>query len=987
VTKSLPFLADFETRSKHSHQSSGMVVSQHSVLRIDPSDGGTPSPSSTASRSFTRDLMSVRSFRASRDSLFLVALTFLSASGLFAQSNPLSGRIVGRVIDATTGQGLADVGVQIVGTTLGVQSGLEGRFAISSVPAGTVTIQVRRLGYAPKTITGLILTAGQTLEQNITMETATIRLAATVVTAAAERGSVSEALDAQRTATGVVNSITSEQIAKSPDSDAAQAVQRVSGVTVQSGRYVFVRGLGERYTTTQLNGTRVPSPEPERRVVPLDLFPSSLVEAITTSKTFTPDQQGDFSGAQVEIKTREFPARTQFSMQSTVGYNSGSTGKTILRGATVGGESFAAAGSERDLPYVFSIVKNFQGLSLTQADRNFLISQFRNAWTPTTVSGAPNTSTSMSFGGVQPVLGQHIGFLASGTYALATELKSKQVRALADRGITPGETVEIDRFEGTTGSQSVLWGGLANFSTLIGGHSRISFNNTYNRTADNDARVERGQFENEGLRAQIDRMQYVQRSVRSTQVAGDHQVGRHVLAWLVTSSAVTRDEPDRSEFVSVIEQDTPGGPEALRWLSTGNAGAVRTFSTLDEKALEGRVNYQHSFSTGLKQHFVKLGAFYRDNDRDADTKAYAISGSLAPLALREQRPEALFAGPFSGDKANVFNIFPLAQGGAYTAADRIAAGYVMGELGLSERWRLVTGARLEHSALTVNAQSTLGAPVSINRDWTDVLPSVALNLTLNEATNLRISAAKTLARPEYRELAPIKSRDVLNGDDLEGNPDLQRTRIQNFDARWEWYPSPDEIVSIGVFAKRFDQPIERVYRAAGANSRFIAYVNADEATNYGVEIEARKNLESFGRMFRPLTLFTNVTVMESQITLGAGQSAATNAERRMVGQAPYVINAGLTYASDGGSTSATLLFNRTGERIDAAGDLPLPDVVQVPRNVLDLSLRFPLLVKGLSGRFDARNLLDEPFTTVQGTVTRESWKASRVFQFGLVWKP
>jgi hypothetical protein len=107
----------------------------------------------------------------------------------------------------------------------------------------------------------------------------------------------------------------------------------------------------------------------------------------------------------------------------------------------------------------------------------------------------------------------------------------------------------------------------------------------------------------------------------------------------------------------------------------------------------------------------------------------------------------------------------------------------------------------------------------------------------------------------------------------------------------------------------------------------------------------------------------------------------------MVGQAPYVINAGLTYASDGGSTSATLLFNRTGERIDAAGDLPLPDVVQVPRNVLDLSLRFPLLVKGLSGRFDARNLLDEPFTTVQGTVTRESWKASRVFQFGLVWKP
>src|SRR6185503_16754788 len=280
-----------------------------------------PRPKTTA--------MQIRIPRAfARNSSLALSAALLLASTAHAQAR--TGRIVGRIIDAGTGQGVTDAGVQVVGTTLGTSSGLEGRFALSRVPSGTVTIQVRRLGYQPKTITGLLLDVGKTLEQNVSLDPATLKLAANVVTATSERGSVSEALDQQRTATSIVSSVTTEQIARSPDSDAAQAVQRVSGVTVQGGRFVFVRGLGERYTTTQLNGTRVPSPEPEKRTVPLDLFPSGLIEQITTSKTFTPDQQGDFSGAQVEIKTREFPARRQFTYQATVGYNPDVTGKNIL---------------------------------------------------------------------------------------------------------------------------------------------------------------------------------------------------------------------------------------------------------------------------------------------------------------------------------------------------------------------------------------------------------------------------------------------------------------------------------------------------------------------------------------------------------------------------------------------------------------------------------------------------------------------------------
>ena len=275
------------------------------------------------------------------DRFAFVARTTLVIGLLFAVTLPLAaqtptGRIVGRIVDAETGRGISDAGIQLVGTTSGTMSGVEGRYTLSAVPAGTITIQVRLLGYQPKTVTGLQLAAETTLEQDISLSASTVQLETQVVTADAERGSVNSALDTQRNATGIVNAVTAEQIQRSPDGDAAQAVQRVSGVTVQDGKYVYVRGLGERYTTASLNGARIPSPEPERRVVPLDLFPSSLIQSVTTSKTFTPDQPGDFSGASVEIQTREFPAARQVSYSASSGLQQCRDGQLRSRRATRG---------------------------------------------------------------------------------------------------------------------------------------------------------------------------------------------------------------------------------------------------------------------------------------------------------------------------------------------------------------------------------------------------------------------------------------------------------------------------------------------------------------------------------------------------------------------------------------------------------------------------------------------------------------------------
>ncbi|MGH7718096.1 MAG: TonB-dependent receptor domain-containing protein [Gemmatimonadaceae bacterium] len=898
-------------------------------------------------------------------------LVLLSTAALAAQAAP-AGRIVGRIVDAQSGRGLSDAGVQVVGTTFGTMSQFEGRFSVANVPAGTVSLHVRLIGYQPKTVTGILLNAGQVLEQTISLEPSATQLAAIEVTAAAERGTVNEALDAQKNATGIVSAVTSEQIARSPDSDAAAAVQRVSGVTVQDGRYVFVRGLGERYTTTSLNGSRIPSPDPERKVVPLDLFPVGLIQSVTTSKTFTPDQPGDFSGAQVNIRTREFPAQRQTTYSLSVGYNDRATGSSVPASPNEGLEWLGFAGSGRALPGVVSAAGNF-ATPPTQPQINQMVGAFRNAWSANDRSGSPNTSLGISVGGNDPVFGQQVGYIASLTYGYSQELRGDEIRAFAVPTPDRGEE-EVDRYEGTTGRSSVLWGGLLNLSTLVGSSSRLSLNNTYTRSADNEARRETGFDEDDAATNIIDRLRYVERSVWSSQLQGEHELGsRHHVDWSVSAAGVTRDEPDRSEMV----YRDPGTGEEPFWLNDPEA-AVRTFADLNEQSYNAGVNYGLRIGDAGREHVLRVGGLFRYTDREAATRAYSIRGNL-DLEDRRLAPEEIFDGRFSNGGSDVFSIAPLLDGGVYTAEDLLGAGYAQLEYRVSDRITAIGGARVEHAVTDVTSTPQFGRPVQADPTYTDVLPALTVNVALTENQNLRFSASQTLSRPEYREIAAIGFREVLGGEQVRGNPLLRRALIQNADVRWEWYPNAGEVLSVALFAKHFDDPIERIYRGT-SGTRVTTFENARGAENYGVELELRKGLGFIG--IEPLAFFGNATVMHSNIELGGDNDDA----RAMVGQAPYVINAGLTYASGGGRASATLLYNVVGRRIYSAALNPLPDIHEEARHVVDLSLRFPV-VGSLSAKVDAKNLLDEPYEATQGAVTREFYRAGRVYAVGFTWRP
>jgi TonB-dependent receptor len=924
--------------------------------------------------------------RVSRIFALLFPLLSLAVPARLTAQAPTTGRIVGRVIDAASGAGLSDAGVQVVGTTVGTMSGVDGRFAIPNAPAGTVTLLVRRIGFAPKTVTGLFLEAGTTLEQNVSLVAASLQLSAQVVTAESERGSVNAALDDQRNSVNVVSSITSEQIAKSADGDAAQAVGRVSGVSVQDGKYVFVRGLGDRYTQTSLNGARIPSPEPERKVVPLDLFPTGLLQTITTVKTFTPDQSGDFSGAQVDIQTREFPARRTWAMSTSVGGSDAVVGRRFAMPARVGGDLLAIGAGTRALPGFIQQFGNFSSTTPGQSDYNRMVSEFRNSWSPRGQEGGLNGSTSVSVGGNDPVFGQRVGYLVSGTYSYSQEAKLDQVRALAlaQDGSTPSE---VDRYEGESGKSSVLWGGMANFSTLLGGRTRLAFNNTYNRTMDSEGRREQGFSENLGIPFIITRQQYVERSVRSSQLLLQSDLtARQKLELAVSASGVTRAEPDRSEFVQAIFNDpNTGAPMAPQWFSSSNEGAVRSFADLSEDAYEARGHYRLQFGETGRTLALKVGGLGRYGTRDATSTAYSVSASGLSQAERELPPEQIFNGRYTGAGDAVWRVTPIGVGGTYSSSDYQFAGFGMVEKEFGPRWQLITGARLEYSDVLVTAEPTVGATTRTNPVFTDVLPALAVTFRPTERMNLRASASQTVSRPEYRELAPIQYREVIGFDNVIGNPDLQRALIQNYDVRWEWYPGAGEVLSIAAFAKRFTNPIERIYRGT-SGTRIITFVNAEGADNIGLELEARKNLDFLTPRLANFSVSTNATIMRSEIRIDPTAGSVTSASRAMVGQAPYMFNTGLTWTSNTGATSATLLYNVVGARITEAGEIPLPDVRERERHLVDFAMRLPVGDR-LSMRLDAKNLLDAPYRLEQGPITRERYRVGRLFSMGFSWRP
>lgn len=888
-----------------------------------------------------------------------------------------TGRIAGRVVDASSGRPLAAARVTIQGIAQGVSTNAEGRYAIDGVQPGARALTIARVGYTSKTITGVTVAAGATVTTDVSLTEAAAELEEITVTAERERGTVSRALDEQRTALNVTSVITREEITRGPDDNAAEAVQRVSGVTVEGGRYVFVRGLGERYTTTELNGARLPSPEPDRKVVPLDLFPAGVLESINVSKTFTPDQEASFSGAQVNLRTRVFDTEPFMQFGASVGYNSAATFQDVLRAPNDGINMFGVSGSARNKPG--GLNGNLNGAG--PAEQAEILRSFRPVYLAEQGTAPPNFTLSASRGDAVQALGREIGYLAALSYQRRQEALVNETRVTPT--IAGGKVIPLNEFDANTGRESTLWGGVLNLGTEFGSGTRIELNNTYDHTSDNEALRLVGVSEEVGRLLDITRLMFVERSLLSSQLRGEHAWrDRHTGNWSATYSRVTRDEPDRSEFTRTLEENPVTGADQLVFAGQAFAPTLRSFTELSEYSGTLQGSYKVRFGGPSLPAQVKVGGLYRYTDRNAEGQSFDLVNAGLTYQDRALEPGEIFGGRFYGANNLGIRLAPNIFGTTYTATENLAAGFAMVEYPLTSRLNLVGGARVEWAQIEVDALDVVGQTVTGDLNNTDILPALALNYRITDRQNLRFSASQTLSRPEYRELAAVTGRPFV-GDFLQfGNPNLKRALIQNYDLRYEHYPSAGEVMSIALFGKRFQDPIERVLIPQGSNAA-VTFRNADQAISYGVEVELRRRLGFVAEPLDDLTLSANGTLVRSDVDFGGVQGAevATNQNRPLLGQAPYVVNFGLTYQAPN-DASATVLLNAVGKRITEVGLGGFPDSYEQARSSLDFALEYPVFGNAAL-RLEGENLLNTEHQIKAGDLTRVRYKTGASLSVGV----
>lgn len=905
-----------------------------------------------------------------------LAIVAVPASLLAQEAEGATGRVQGRVVNAEDGSAVSSASVQLQGTEIGTITDLNGRYQLRDVPVGSYDLVVSSLGFARKTVTGVTVEAGEIVRVDVTIEPEAVRVSGITVSVDQEKGTAAALLNEQKRALTVSDAVGEEQISGLPASDAAESARQIAGVTVSQGKFVFVRGLGKRYSQTFLNGSPLPSPEPEKSVVPLDLFPAGFLESLTVQKTYTPDQPADFSGGSVDIETKEYPDRFSFSATLGSSLNAQSHLSDGYLSYDGGGTDFLGFDDgTRDLPSLIQDELGGLGGQQMPADpaaRERFGEAFAtdglDQFSPSSGGTPPNLDLGFSMGDRVELFGKDFGYIVSGTYSSDFHLRDDEVeREWEAEAFDPDvvESVEASGRELTPdvslaqvrATHSVDWGAMGNFTMSLGPEHEISLKTLYNRNADDEARRFRGDNrEDFGAELVNERLRFVSRSMGWGQLSGQHRLGATTIEWKATAARATRDEPGLRETVSA----RPFSAEASDPFFVSDEGSTPRylFDSLTDDDLNGGVDWTVPFGfVGDAGAEFKVGAFARTRSRDFRARRFQwrIRGDFQSLeeALTPENIVGSLTGPGQVTLREVFQ-----PGDDYTTDDETLAGYGMVTLPLGPV-ELVGGARVEEYDLVLDVEAggtAAGDPFDSRLSSTDVLPAVNAKVAVTDAMNVRAAFSETLDRPEFRELAPFLFTEATSLRSVEGNPDLQIADVRNWDLRWEWFPSPGETVSVSGFHKDLTRPIEQVFISAAAIT--YSYQNADDGELYGAEFSFRKKLGFLTPALEGFTLGGNLTLVDSEVQVSEeGVFDPTNQVREPEGQSNYSVNASLSYRDPGGGTEADVSFHVFGERITAAGGGGIPDIEEQPRPVLDLSFEQPLW-RNMELELKAENLLD-----------------------------
>lgn len=914
---------------------------------------------------------------------FLTALVLLSV----ALSTPAqtSGRA------AVAGVVKDDTGAPIPGVTVVASreqsepavavTGMEGEFRIGDLSPGAYGIEVALDGF--QTVkTDVKLVTGQKLDVAFKMVPAFGEVVE-VVAEAARTGEVA-VLESRREAPVVSDSISSEEIRRTPDSSAASVVERLTGVTLVGDKYVFVRGLGERYSGTTINGSTLPTTETEKRVVPLDLFPAKLLDSVNVVKTYTPDKPGDFGSGVVEMTTVQFPQTSSLKVSLGTSYAGGVTGGSFRRYS--GGLSRWGNGGQKmpsSIPSEFLQRKSILNpAGFTPQELEIIGEAFVGDWTGREISAAdPGSDFALTFG---TTLGR-LGLVFSGVSTRGFDEVDEIQRYF---GFDVGDDlIAYNDYDLQSAKETASVGLVGNLSYRLTDNNRVFLNTVLTRDASSEDRLQEGLQTNSGGEIRDYRVRYQLEEVRSARLSGEHNLAApgigSLVEWSLTSSEATNDSNLRE---NIYREAADGVFE----MQTGfaDSGKLEYFD-LDDEIEQGGVSYTAFYALGADvSGSVKGGVSRLDRSRDFAARRFRfVTSNHQQFDLTGAPDDIYTAANIRPDGFEIREITGVND--AYAAAHTIDAAYVMGDATFG-KWRVIAGGRYEmseQSVTTFNPFDTANAVEAI-RENNDVLPSLNVVRQLGARTNLRGAYGRSLNRPEFRELSPFAFTEVAGGRSIAGNPDLHQATIDAIDVRWEHFPRAGEVIAASAFVKKIDSPIERVIQPTSDYRQ--SFVNADHADLWGLEVEFRRALDVISPALRYWSVNSNVTYVDSNVVVGKHQlSDVTSPERTLEGQSDVVGNLALQYYHPTWGTMFRLLGSYTGERLADVGARGLPDVFEQPHTSFDLVVSQNLgnFAPGLELKLAAKNLLDEKREFAQGSEIQRVFDPGRKVSLSLSYTP
>lgn len=902
------------------------------------------------------------------DLKFTALFIFLTLH-VFSAAAQSVGKIAGKVTDKKTGEALIGLTVKVQGSTKGTSTDIEGRYSIPGLTAGKHTLVFSYIGYSSKSVSDIIVKAAQVTNTDIVMEESEENsLNEVVITASAKQESVGALYALQRVNVRVSDGISAEQIRRSPDRNTSDVLKRVSGASIQENKFLLIRGLSDRYNTTLLNNAPLPSSEPDRKAFSFDIIPSNLVDQIVVNKTAAADLPGDFAGGVIQIKTRDFPEQELVSLNYSASYNTQSTFKDFKGGKRGGLDFLGFDDGLRDMPSSFpSNRTNYVNSSLDQ--RVAYTKAFKNNWGVEDFGAAlPNQSLQFTYGNSYVLENTNkFGFIASLSYRNGNNI-TDQTRADIEQIGDESFSFQDDVYKNT-----VNVGGLANFAYAFN-NSKIAFKNIYNRVFEDaytsrvGVALEEPNFDNQNSQFQL-----LQKSLLSSILEGEHSfANKQKLDWNLSFSSSNQDQPDlRRIFYSRPSGSSEPFKASINTGSASTKNAGRFYSDLQDYVYAGAVNYTHPFKLANLDQTIKVGALsqYRTRDFSARELGYvrttANAESESYLALPQ---EEIFSPQYISRTGFIFDEITNPSN-TYDANVLLNAGYVMLTNELAPKWKLNWGLRIESYHEKLNSASVLGTPITVDNNYVDLLPSANLIYSVDDKTNVRASYSNTVARAEFRELAPFSFFDFESNNVIIGNNKLKRSRINNFDLRFEHFSQGGQIFSLTGFYKQFKNPIEQVFnQGTVAASKAASFQNATEATLFGAEMELRQRLSFIKEtdFFNNTSVYANLAIIKSDVKLDRQLFANISESRALQGQSPYLINGGIQYNDN--KWGFNVLYNRIGRRINIVGFgryeasgfvYEYPDIYENPRDVIDLQVSRKLFNNRADVKINVGDLLNQ----------------------------